>query len=121
MEEVRINSQKSEEGVELRDLEGSTDSSRLNAGAQSVEAYFDPVADSLLKYYKAFYLDEASTLRYICLASPLSLIVFFYLFVSQSTSSLISFGAFTFSWVFIGVSLWMLCEILKKDVGPRSM
>ena len=59
MDETRINSQKSEEGVELQDLEGSTDSSRLNAGAESVEAYFDPVADSLLKYYKAFYLDEA--------------------------------------------------------------
>ena len=51
--------QKSEEGVELGDLEGASDSSRLKSGGQSVEAYFDPVADSLLKYYRAFHLEEA--------------------------------------------------------------
>jgi Na+/H+-translocating membrane pyrophosphatase len=53
--------------------------------------------------------------------SPLSLIVLFYFFVSQSTSSMISFSAFTISLVFIGVSINMLCEILRMDIGPRGM
>jgi Na+/H+-translocating membrane pyrophosphatase len=34
---------------------------------------------------------------------------------------MISFTAFIVSLVFLGVSMWMLCEILKKDLGPRSM
>jgi Na+/H+-translocating membrane pyrophosphatase len=34
---------------------------------------------------------------------------------------MITFTAFIFSIVFLGVALWMLCEILKKDCGPRGM
>jgi Na+/H+-translocating membrane pyrophosphatase len=34
---------------------------------------------------------------------------------------MISFSAFIISIVFMGISVWMLCEILKKDVGPKSM
>ena len=54
-------------------------------------------------------------------ASPLSLIILFYLFISQSTSNMISFTAFIFSIVFMGISVWMLVEILKKDSGPKAM
>jgi len=64
---------------------------------------------------------DVDNLKWIILFSPLSLIVLFYMFVSQSTSSLISFAAFDISLCFIGVSLNMLCDILRKDVGPRSM
>jgi Na+/H+-translocating membrane pyrophosphatase len=34
---------------------------------------------------------------------------------------MISFSAFTFSAVFMGISLNMLVEILRKDMGPRGM
>ena len=34
---------------------------------------------------------------------------------------MISFSAWTFSIVFIGISMTILCEILMKDVGPKSM
>jgi H+-translocating diphosphatase len=67
------------------------------------------------------YLNKNDNLKWIILFSPLSFIVLFYFFVSQSTSSMISFSAFTISITFIGVSINMLCEILRMDVGPRSM
>ena len=105
-------------GSPEHDFEGAS-LSRNSKSSNS--AYQDPVADMLLGYYKAFYLDEAEKTRYILLASPLSLIVIFYVFISQSTSSIISFTAFIFSLVFLGISMWMLCEILKKDCGPRAM
>ena len=52
---------------------------------------------------------------------PFVLITFFYLFISSSTSSLISFTAWNFSLLFIIISVWILCEILNKDVGPKAM
>jgi len=53
--------------------------------------------------------------------SPLLAIPAFYAFVSQSTSSMISFSAFTISIVFMGISMNILVDILKKDMGPRCM
>ena len=47
--------------------------------------------------------------------------MFFYMFVAPSTSCLISFSAFVISIVFLAISGIMLCEILKKDIGPRAM
>jgi Na+/H+-translocating membrane pyrophosphatase len=79
------------------------------------------LADFLLGYYKSFNLDTNVTLRFSILFSPLLLILLFYLFVSHATSTIISFAAFVFSQVFILVSLWILCDILSKDLGPRSM
>lgn len=101
----------------MEDLEGES----LTRGSSNKQAYNDPIADLLLGYYKGMYLDEAETTRYLLLASPLSLILVFYIFISQSTSSIITFTAFIFSIVFLGISMWMLCEILKKDCGPRGM
>lgn len=49
------------------------------------------------------------------LASPITLIFLFYLFISQTTSNMISFTAFIASIVFMGISVWILVEILKKD------
>ena len=53
--------------------------------------------------------------------APVGLILFFYTFVSSSTSCLISFSAFIISIVFLIVAAVMLCDILKKDIGPRAM
>ena len=65
-------------GREMEDLEGES----LTKGKLSNIAYKDPIADMLLGYYRALYLDEAEKTRFILLASPLSLIVVFYIFVS---------------------------------------
>jgi len=92
----------------------------MNKGGQPLEVYYDPVADSLLSYSKALGLD-GGMMTWIILFSPLSCIGVFYIFVSQSVSCLICFTAFTISIIFIGVSMYILCDILKKDVGPRSM
>ena len=121
MEEVRF-SKKNDDSVEMSDLEGSTNGSySTGSPSRSKEYSNDPVADSLLGFYRALNLEDTESLRYILLASPLLLIAFFYIFISQSTSSMISFSAFIMSIVFMGISAVMLCEILKKDVGPKSM
>ena len=103
--------------VEDRDMEGD----KLTSRKQSSVVYEDPVADLLLKYYSKITMDDNEMVRFVFLAAPFGIIMFFYMFVSNSTSSMISFTAFIVSLVFLGVSMWMLCEILKKDVGPRSM
>ena len=74
-----------------------------------------------MSYYKGLALDESSSLKTIILVAPVGLIAVFYLFVSQSTSSIISFSAFVFSIVFLIVAMYMLCDILSKDCGPRNM
>lgn len=104
-------------GREMEDLEGES----LTRGSVNNIVYKDPIADMLLGYYKGMNLQEGETTRYILLASPLSLILVFYIFISQSTSSIITFTAFIFSIVFLGISMWMLCDILTKDSGPRGM
>jgi len=81
----------------------------------------DPVADRLLAFHSAIYPEKNETMKWILLLSPLSLIVVFNLFVSNSVSSMITFSAWTFSIVFMMISLNMLVEILRKDMGPRSM
>ena len=85
------------------------------------EVYPDPIADRLVAIYQGMNLHKNDTLRFGLLASPLLAIVLFYMLVSQSTSAMISFSAFTFSIVFIGIAMWILCEILIKDVGPKGM
>ena len=55
------------------------------------------------------------------MVSPFGLIMAFYMFVSPSTSVLIAFSAFVVSIVFLCVGFIILCEILQKDIGPRSM
>lgn len=113
MEDIEIDQMKHQ------DLEG--DSTYQPSKMKATTTLADPVADALLSYYRLLNLDQMETFRYVLIGSPLALIVLFYLFISQTTSSLISFTAFIFSIVFIMVSLVMLCEILKKDQGPKSM
>ena len=60
-------------------------------------------------------------LKYGLLASPLVIILLFSIVVSNSTSTLICFTAWTFSILFMGIGMWLLCEILAKDEGPRAM
>lgn len=60
-------------------------------------------------------------MRAAILVSPLILIIIFYLFVSNTTSNIIAFSSLVISLVFIGISMWMLCWILDKDQGSRSM
>ena len=83
--------------------------------------FYSATAEYILSVYKGLGLDTNHQLKYMLIASPLSLILFLYMFVSQSTSSLISFSAFIISIVFLGVGLWILCEILMKDAGPKNM
>jgi hypothetical protein len=102
--------------MEMGDLEGESLTSK-----KTTVVYKDPVADMLLSYYRKLYLEDAEMSKFVILVAPFALILFFYMFVSQGVSSIISFSAFIISLVFIGISIWMLCEILKKDVGPRGM
>ena len=106
-----------EDEQELADF---TDSSYKTSRKRN-EIYPDPIADSILAVYKSIKLDEYEILRYALAAAPLVLILLFYIFVSKSTSCMISFTAFTFSIVFMGISMLILCEILNKDIGPKSM
>ena len=84
-------------------------------------SFDDPIGDWILATYKGLNLDESSTLKTIILIAPLGLIAAFYMFVSQSTSSMISFSAFVISILFMIIAIYILCEILKKDMGPRNM
>jgi len=99
------------------DLEGDS----LTTSKTGTIAYPDPIADTMLYFYKKFYLEDSEMTRFVILAAPVGAILFFYMFVSQTLSSVISFSAFIISLVFIGISIMILCEILKKDVGPRGM
>ena len=87
----------------------------------SNKLYEDPIADRLLAFHGAVFPENNDTVKWGMLLSPLTLIVVFYYCVSNSVSSMITFSAFTFSIVFMGISMNMLVEILKKDMGPRSM
>ena len=117
MEDIQINS-----STDASDIEGSafTMDSKYKKGGQ-LSVYPDPVADQLMQTYSSLGLAHNEALRYSILASPLGLILAFYILISSSTSALICFIAWTFSVVFIGISLYMLCEILNKDQGPRGM
>jgi hypothetical protein len=75
----------------------------------------------LLATYKGMKLDENTSLKTIIIVAPVGLIAVFYMFISQSTSAMISFSSWIFSIVFLLIALNMLCEILKKDSGPRNM
>jgi uncharacterized membrane protein len=55
------------------------------------------------------------------MAMPLVSIASFYFFVSSSTSNFIAFTALVISITFIAISMWLLCWILERDAGPRSM
>lgn len=83
--------------------------------------YPDPIADQLLDLYNNLNLQEYEKFKYGIAAVPLVLIAIFYLCISSSTSSLISFSAWNFSVLFIVVSILLLCEILNKDKGPKAM
>lgn len=88
---------------------------------RKMNMYPDPIADQLLGIYQSLNLEEYDKLKFAFIGIPFVLITFFYMFVSSSTSSLISFTAWNFSILFIFISLWILCEILNKDVGPKAM
>ena len=113
MNDERMNS--AFDGID--DMEGE----QLTDGKQTTVIYHDVVQERLLNLYRALNLDDNEITKFVLLVSPIGLIMIFYLFVSSQTSALISFSAFVTSLVFLGVSFVILCEILKKDVGPRSM
>ena len=109
-------------------MEDDDDTDKLNDFGQaktpmnnSNRLFEDPVADRLLALHGAIFPENNDTIKWLMLLSPLSFIVVFYFFVSNSVSTMITFSAFTFSCVFMGISLNMLVDILKKDMGPRSM
>jgi len=66
-------------------------------------------------------LQEYDKLKFGIAGIPIVSITLFYVFVSSTTSSLISFTAWNFSLLFIFVSILILCEILNKDTGPKAM
>src|SRR4051794_5590689 len=77
----------------------------------------DPVADWLLKLYYNMNTNAMKGVKAACVVAPLLMILFFTLFVSNSTSNVIAFTALMISICFIGISIWMLCWILDKDQG----
>lgn len=81
----------------------------------------DKISDWLLHTYYKLNKDNMAGVRMAICACPFVLIGLFCLLVSSSTSNVIAFSALVISLVFIGVSLWMLCWILDKDQGSRSM
>lgn len=114
--------------MQMGTMDDDNDTDKLNDFGQtknpmnnSNKLFEDPVADRLLAIHGAIIPENNDTVKWVLLLSPLSLIVVFYYCVSNSVSSMISFSAFTFSIVFMGISMNMLVEILRKDMGPRSM
>lgn len=81
----------------------------------------DPVSDWLLRTYYKLKQPQMAGVRAGLFASPLLALLFFYLFISSSTSNTIAFTALVISVVFIAISMWMLCWILDKDQGTRAM
>ena len=102
---------------EMDDMEGD----KLTSRKQSTTVYTDPVADKLLAFYSMLNLEDNEIMKFVVFMAPIGLVMFFYMFVSSSTSCLIAFSSFIVSLTFLGVSFVMLCEILKKDIGPRAM
>ena len=98
-------------GIEMGDIEGES----MITSRKTNAVHADPVADMLLHYYRKLYLEDAEMSKFVILVAPIALIMFFYMFISQSVSCMISFSAFIISLVFIGISICILCEILKKD------
>ena len=81
----------------------------------------DPIADQLLKYYYILNQESMNGVKIGIALIPLCVILFFYLFVSSSTSNMIAFSALVVSLVFMVISMWILCWILDKDQGTRAM
>ena len=87
----------------------------------------DWVADWLLKTYVKLTRDNSNNSNALmttigfCVGTPIALVLFFALFISNSTPNLIAFIALVTALVFVGVSMWMLCWILAKDEGSRAM
>jgi hypothetical protein len=81
----------------------------------------DKISDWLLRTYYKLNKDDMAGVRIGIAVTPVLLIGLFCLLISSSTSNVIAFSALVISLVFIGVSLWMLCWILDKDQGSRSM
>jgi len=104
---------------DIEDLDGGKTTSQYQKRRNTL--YPDPIADQLLGIYQSLNLQENEVIKYGVIAVPIVSIVLFYVFISQSTSSLISFSAWNFSVLFIFISVWILCEILNKDVGPKAM
>jgi len=96
---------------------GGVEGKQLTSG----KVYSDPVADQILGYYKSLNLDDNEILKFGIMVAPLGVLMAFYTLVSSSASCFIAFSAFMTSLVFLGIALNMLCEILKKDIGPRAM
>ena len=104
----------------MDDLEGSSVSGTTGFSGHgktsrtSAAMHDDPYADMILNIYKST-LHGNDFLKYSCLAMPPALILVFSIVISNSMSTLITFSAWCFSVLFIGISLTMLCEILLKD------
>ena len=107
---------KQEYDDDIEDISGDSHRSSEFSGSFSKQKgrdlYPDPIADRLLEIYKSMKLKEYEFVKYGLIAFPFTIITLFYIFVSQSTSSVISFTAWNMSIFFVFVSLWILCEIL---------
>ena len=79
------------------------------------------MADRILSLYKTLNLEDSEIVKFGLMISPICIVMAFYVLVSPNNSTLISFSAFVTSITFIIVAYIILCDILIKDVGPRSM
>lgn len=97
---------------DIEDISGNDHKKIGSFSKQRKDLYPDPIADRLLEIYQSMKLKEYEFVKFGLIAFPFIIITLFYMFVSQSTSSLISFTAWNMSIFFVFVSLWILCEIL---------
>jgi hypothetical protein len=81
----------------------------------------DPVAEKLIAAYKMWNAGAMLPIRIAVYLSPIISFVLFSSMISDSLSCKIAFFALMSSLVFLGISMYILCEILLKDCGTKDM
>jgi inorganic pyrophosphatase len=81
----------------------------------------DPIAEKLIAAYKIWTASAMLPIRLAVYISPIVSFIAFSTLVSNSTSCLIAVFALLCSISFLGISMYILCEILLKDCGTKEM
>ena len=81
----------------------------------------DAVADYIRDTYVRMQSDAYLPIKVAFFVAAPVTVALFALFISNSSSNLIAFFAFTSSITYIIFSLWLLGWILEKEIGPRCM
>lgn len=81
----------------------------------------DYYSDYITQTYGSLQSGPLSMFKWLWIVAGPALILFFYVAISNSLSTIIAFAALVVALQFIGFSILMLGWILEKDIGPRSM